>query len=438
MAILGVECPKELETIYSGITSMLEKHQNNPDSQALTAWLTVCKGLVEGLLKLQMDGVPFIYTNLGNTPELVMALGEEGSVAPLGFEALGALQAWYGSNQCNMDVIDLAEANALAADVCSADKLALGYMLKNLTPPPVGGVFVNTPCDSQMVAAEGFRSIMKKEPFIVDIPYHATEREIGFIAGQLKEQIKYMERITGKKLDWDRLKAICEENNRMVEHLLEWTEWRKKMPCPQMGKVVTFGFVLLNTLSGTPVGTWLASEMASDAKERALSGKRATANEEKIRAIWFHDPIWWNLSFYDWMEEELDMVVPMDLFGYVTSEAYLDTTSPESMLHSLARKLSRVMPMSRQFKGGADMYIDDLINVVHEFDADCAIFAGHLGCKHAWGLIGLLKEAMREADIPLLTFAYDMFDPRITSTEDLKEEFRRFASDIVMPRKNKR
>jgi benzoyl-CoA reductase subunit B len=309
-------------------------------------------------------------------------------------------------------------------------------MLKNLTPPPVGGVFVNTPCDSQMVAAEGFRSIMKKEPFIVDIPYHATEREIAFIAGQLKEQINYMERITGKRLDWDRLKAICEENNRMVEHLMEWTEWRKKTPCPQAGKVVTFGFVLLNTLSGTPVGTWLAAELAADAKARALAGKRVTADEEKMRTIWFHDPIWWNLSFYDWMEEELNMAMPMDLFGYVTAEAYLDTSSPESMLHSLARKLSRVMPMSRQFKGGADMYIDDLINVVHEFNADCAIFAGHLGCKHAWGLIGLLKEAMREADIPLLTFAYDMFDPRITSTEDLKEEFRRFANDIVMPRKN--
>ncbi len=112
----------------------------------------------------------------------------------------------------------------MAPDVCSADKLALGYMLKNLTPPPVGGVFVNTPCDSQMVAAEGFRSIMGKEPFIVDIPYHATEREIAFIAGQLKEQIKYMERITGKRLDWDRLQAICKENNRMVEHLIEWTE----------------------------------------------------------------------------------------------------------------------------------------------------------------------------------------------------------------------
>ncbi len=436
MAILGLDVPTELETIYSGINSEIKKHQGNPDSRAWNAWLTVTKGLVEGLVQLQMDQVPFIYTNLGNSPELVFALGEEGSVAPLGFEALGGLQGWYGDNQINMDVMDLTEANALAVDVCSADRLALGYMLKNLTPPPLGGIFVNTPCDSQMVAAEGFRSIMKKDPFILDVPYYAGDREIQFIASQLKEEIKYLERVTGKKLDWDRLKAICEESNKMVEHLLEWSNYRTKLPCPQLGRVVTFGFIIQNTLSGTPAGTWLASEWAADAKERAQAGKKATKNDEKIRAIWFHDPIWWNLPFYDWMEEELDMVVPMDLFGYVTPEAYLDTSSPEAILTSLARKLTIVMPMSRQFKGNADLYIDDLINVVHEFNADCAIFAGHMGCKHAWGLIGLLKEAMRKADIPLLSFAYDMFDPRVKSEEDLKEEFRRFAHDIVLPRKN--
>jgi benzoyl-CoA reductase/2-hydroxyglutaryl-CoA dehydratase subunit BcrC/BadD/HgdB len=436
MAILGQEVPKEFDDIYAGITGLLERNKENPDTRALNAWLTVCKGLVEGLLQAAGAGAPMMYANLGNTPELIMALGD-GKVVPLGFEALGGLQGWFGNNQHNMDVIDLVEASGLAADVCSADKLALGYMLKKLTPPPVGAVFVNTPCDNQMVAAGGVKALTGVETFIVDIPYNTGDREIRFVAGQLKDQIKYMERMTGKKLDWDRLKAICEESNRMVELLLEWSEWRKKTPCPQMSKIVTFGFIILNTLSGTSAGTWLASELLEDAKERVQAGKKAVPGEEKVRAVWFHDPIWWNLPFYDWMEEELGMVVPMDLFGYLTSEAYIDTSSSATILYSLARKLSRVMPMSRQFKGAAEVYIDDLISVVHEFRADCAIFAGHLGCKHAWGLIGLLKEALREADIPLLSFAYDMFDPRVTSEETLKEEFRRFTNDIMLPRKSR-
>ena len=76
------------------------------------------------------------------------------------------------------------------------------------------------------------------------------------------------------------------------------------------------------------MGTWYASELLEDAKERALAGKKAVLGEENVRAIWFGDPIWWNLPFYDWMEEELGMVIPMDLFGYVTAEAYIDTLVP--------------------------------------------------------------------------------------------------------------
>ncbi|NLL19670.1 MAG: 2-hydroxyacyl-CoA dehydratase [Clostridia bacterium] len=428
------EIPKEFAEIFAGISRIYKENKNNPDARPFISWITVIKGLLEK----DLSGIPIIYTNLGNSPELVLALGDsEGEVAPFGFEAIGATQGFFGSNQCNMDIIDLIEANGLSADVCSADKLALGYMLKKLLPPPVGGVFINTPCDSQIVAAEGFKSIMEVEPFIIDVPYSVGEKELHYVAKQLREQIKYLEQVTGKKLNWDRLKAICEENNRMVELLLEWSDWRKRTPCPQMSKVVTFGFVLLNTLSGTPMGTWYASELLEDAKERALAGKKAVLGEENVRAIWFGDPIWWNLPFYDWMEEELGMVIPMDLFGYVTAEAYIDTSSPDTILYTFARKLTRVMPMSRQLTGSAEMYIDDIISVYNQFNADCVIFPGNTGCKHMWGLLGLVREALRELDIPLLAFEFDLFDPRTKSEEDFKEDFRRFVNDIIIPRKNR-
>lgn len=434
----GNEVPREFQEIFAGLDRTLEETKDNPDARPFTSWATVVKGLLEKVGEITAAGVPIVYTNLGYSPELVFALGDnEGEVAPFGYEALGSVQAWFGNNQCNMDNIDLVEGSGLSADVCSADKLALGYMLKKLVPPPIGAVFINTPCDNQIIGAEGFKEIMGVEPFIIDVPYATGDRELRYVAMQLREQIKYMERATGKKLNWERLKAICEENNRMIELLLEWSNWRKRIPCPQMSKVVTFGFVLLNTLSGTPAGTWYASELAADAKERALAGKRAVKDDEKVRAIWFGDPIWWSLSFYDWMEEELGMVVPMDLFGYVTAEAYIDTSSPDKILYTLARKLTRVMPMSRQLTGAAEMYIDDLISVVSEFKADCAIFPGNTGCKHMWGMLGLVREALREADIPLLAFHFDLFDPRTKSEEDLKEDFRRFVNDVVLPRKNR-
>ena len=82
------------------------------------------------------------------------------------------------------------------------------------------------------------------------------------------------------------------------------------------------------------------------------------------------------------------------------------------MLYGLARKLVDCHPMARQFRGDIDVYIEDFMHMVEAFEADCCIFAGHIACKHAWGGIGLFKEACRRADIPLLVFEFDMFDPR--------------------------
>ena len=177
-----------------------------------------------------------------------------------------------------------------------------------------------------------------------------------------------------------------------------------------------------------------AEELALECRERIERGESAVEGGEVIRGIWYQDPIWFDLSFYDWLESELKMCIPMDLFGYYAPEGYIDTSSPDTMMEGLATKLVRLMPMSRQFKGPIEAYIDDYLRLCREFKGDCGIFAGHVACKHAWGGLGLFKEASREEGVPLLVFEYDMFDPRVTSVEAIQEEFSRFVNDIVLPR----
>jgi hypothetical protein len=105
------------------------------------------------------------------------------------------------------------------------------------------------------------------------------------------------------------------------------------------------------------------------------------------------------------------------------------------MLYGLARKLTNCQPMSRQFRSDIDLYISDFMHLVDGWNADCCIFAGHIACKHAWGGIGLFKEACRKADIPVLVFEFDMFDPRVTPYEDIYFEVERFVNEVVYPRK---
>ena len=49
-----------------------------------------------------------------------------------------------------------------------------------------------------------------------------------------------------------------------------------------------------------------------------------------------------------------------------------------------------------------------------------------------------LAVACRRAGIPLLVFEFDMFDPRVTSYEDVFFQVERFVNEIVYPRKQRR
>jgi benzoyl-CoA reductase subunit B len=199
---------------------------------------------------------------------------------------------------------------------------------------------------------------------------------------------------------------------------------------------VAFTLVHQVQFCGTQLGVDVAEALAREARER--SERKERFFEERVRAVWYQDPVWTDMQIYDWMEHELGLTVPVDVFGFYANEGLIDTSSEESMLYGLARKLVMCQPMSRQFRGNIETYIADFMHMHQAFQADCAIFAGHLACKHAWGGIGLFREACRKAGIPLLVFEFDMFDARITPRDALQAELARFVNEVVWPRKQRK
>ena len=207
------------------------------------------------------------------------------------------------------------------------------------------------------------------------------------------------------------------------------------VPLTQSSKLVAFTLVMQILFTGSREGVDVARGLLREARERTLRGERFF--EERVRAVWYQDPVWTDMQIYDWFERDLGLTVPVDIFGYYANEGLIDTRTPETMIQGLARKLVNCHPMARQFRSDIDVYVRDFMHMHEAWNADCAIFAGHIACKHAWGGIGLFKEACRRAGIPLLVFEFDMFDPRITAYEDVYFEVERFVNEVVLPRKRR-
>jgi benzoyl-CoA reductase subunit B len=401
------------------------------EGAGLTGFANMARRYTGRLVDSIQNGKPIIWHNLGFNPELFLAF--EG-LYNLCVEQMGAFYIMAYNTQAAMDMIDLSEAEGVPSDMCSADKISIGAMTMKHYPRPICHLAINSPCDSQVVATQAMLELEPAPIFVVDVPYYSDDRAVKYVADQLFEMSEFIARHTGIKMDWDRMRHVCEISNQTVETLWDWMEWRKHVPVVQPSKLCSLITPLQMVCCGTEEGLDFARGLLKEARAKAERGRAVV--EERVRAIWYQDPVWFDLQLYDWMEKVLGLTVPMDLFGYYANEGLIDTSTPESMLFGLANKMIRIMPMTRQFRGDAETFISDFMRIHDAYQADCGIFAGHLGCKHGWAVIGLFKEACRKANIPLLIFPYDMMDPRVTSKEDIKHELTRFVNEIVLPRKS--
>jgi benzoyl-CoA reductase/2-hydroxyglutaryl-CoA dehydratase subunit BcrC/BadD/HgdB len=403
------------------------------DSHGLNALLGGIDHYAKQMLTHLDAGKPFVWYNLGFNSELIWALQD---VMPITVETLGALHSALCNSRITKEFIDEAQAVGIPADSCSADKLSIGAIRRGLYPKPACTVGINTPCDAQVLCTQVYAELGEAPFFPIDVPYYHDEDAALHVAAQLKELIPFLEENTGCKMDIDKLREACNYSNQTSEYLWEWLDWRKQVPLTQTSKLVGFTLFMQILFTGCKEGVEVAKAFLQEARERTERGEKFF--EERVRCVWYQDAVWTDLQMYDWFERELGLTVPVDVFGYFANQGLIDTSTMDTMLYGLARKLIECHPMARQFRGDVDFYIGDAMRLYEEFQADCFIFAGHIGCKHAWGGIGLFKEACRKADIPLLVFEFDMFDDRVTSYDDVYFEVERFVNEIVWPHKQRK
>jgi benzoyl-CoA reductase subunit B len=423
----------EWRVLLESIPALMETLEADPDSHGMKE---LARAIWEELGEMAAGwerGEPFVWYNLGFNPEIILGIEGAGRIC---IESQAVLQNLLGDIEFTHGFIDRAESAGVPPDCCSADKAAVGAIMKEMYPEPACCVGINTPCDSQVMSTQAMAELSGRPLFVVDVPYYDDERTIRHVALQLFELVPFLEKHTGRRLDWDRLRRACELSNRAVEKIWEWLDLRRAVPLTQSSKLVAFTLVHQVQFCGTQLGVDVAEALAREARERSQRNERFF--EERVRAVWYQDPVWTDLQIYDWMERELGLTVPVDVFGFYAQEGLIDTRSEESMLYGLARKLVMCQPMSRQFRGNIETYIADFMHMHEAFQADCAIFAGHLACKHAWGGIGLFREACRKAGIPLLVFEFDMFDARITPRDAIQAELARFVNEVVWPRKQRK
>lgn len=357
------------------------------------------------------------------TPEIPLAMG----LTPFMTEAIGLILPLMDKS-ADQPYVDETENAGYPADMCSFIKTSLGQVLRDELPRPRLILTTNSPCDSAMAGYIPIEEKLGVPVFRMDHPFETTERGVEYYARHLWRMIRFLEAETGLRMDFDRLRELCEERNRASAYILEFRELMRARPAPVGGTVLTLSIMGHEVLPGTKLTTSFAKFFRDKARRRVERGTGA-ADPEKVRMILWNPPFLIDIGLFDWMERTFGAVVVMDMLCY-RSYSYVDTSTPETMLRDLARDMM-LGPMARHTRGPAKNYYEDLIRLVEDYDADMVLMAAHQGCKNTLAIMGIVRDVLRKKGIPFLPIHYDLVDPRITSPEEIRTRVSEFMETVM-------
>ncbi|MFZ5569754.1 MAG: 2-hydroxyacyl-CoA dehydratase subunit D [Thermodesulfobacteriota bacterium] len=361
-------------------------------------------------------------------PEIIRAMG----LVPFMAELMGILMPMIRPHSVEA-YIDACENAGIPPDICSLPKSTMGLTLMGHLPPALAVITSNLPCDGGMASY----ALMERElglPTIrLDIPYRFTdEKAVDYFVGELKRLIGWLEARTPGRMDWERLKNICEERNRMLAFEQELWELIRIRPAPMAGEPIWLSHMWnFNVTPGSADSTRTFERIVAMGRQNLEEGVDPVG--ERYRALLWNPPTIHFIDIYNWAEKAYGVSLIMDSMTFNRIEP-IDTGTPESMLRGLAKTIMNG-PMARHTRGPAENYVNDIFHITRQFDIDMIWVAGHIGCKNTQALNGMLRELCRREGIPLLIIHYDLSDPRIVSREGIIEQIDHFMENIMKARR---
>ena len=336
-------------------------------------------------------------------------------------EALSIMGHHMGTD-IPVSFIEAAENAGLPAESCSAGKAAIGAHLMGQAPPPDALLSSSHPCDSVVSSYQVLQYLTNAPLFTLDTPYWDDEGSYEYYAKNLLEMISFLEERLGRKMDWDRLKAVCETMNEANRHLCEYTEMAKAVPSPVNLTCLLLGWQHGVCMMGSERAPRYAKIIRDNAKKRLDAG-RGFIKKQKIRVIWYDIPIAFHF-LEPWLNRRFGAVTVADFMGRV-SQVPIDTKSRETMLKGLARTHLNIA-MARQCRGPAEFFTGELSRIIDEYSGDCFIFTRHQGCKTSYAMGKLIRDVCARAGLPALFLATDSFDKRCVNEEQVKQQISDF------------
>lgn len=348
--------------------------------------------------------------------EILNAMG----LAPMYLEGTGYFISLF-SGKC-VDVLAHASEIGLAPEICSAHRMVDGAMNQGEIPRIDAVVCSNLVCDNGYKSGEFAMEHFHCPGFIFDYPFHMNDAGRRYIMRELQGVIDFLEEVSGRKMDWDRLSANIAESDAQIKLTRQINDLCKAVPSPfqplDFLKFLTNDYMF----PGTREYTQYLNTMYKHLQEMVAAGK-GFAEPERLRLMCLMPaPLHLQSEIDAMLKENAAAIVCYPTLTGWDEDFSLDPARP---LESIAAKLA-ASPTIRTFGPLDERILGPIRSAVKDYRIDGAINFGHIGCRNMGPLARVFKDVLEELDVPMLQIDCDIIDPTVTGKDEVRTKLEAF------------
>jgi benzoyl-CoA reductase/2-hydroxyglutaryl-CoA dehydratase subunit BcrC/BadD/HgdB len=349
--------------------------------------------------------------------DLLNAMG----VVPCFAEFVGAMLSSTGAVA---PMLAHAEAAGYSTDCCSYHRAVSGAAQQGLMPRPDFLVATSCPCSGGVAVLESLAQQFERDLFLINVPQSRGERDVAFLADQLRDLVAFVEAHTGEPLDPARLRAAMEATNAARALLIETYALARSVPSPARRRdLFNFGLVIA-LLLGTEAAVNTA-RVYRDEFSRKVAGGEAGVPGEQVRLMWLQNRIQFKSPLEELLEREHRAAVVVDELNDIT----WDPIDPDKPYDGLARRM-----LSIPLGGPVDRRITRLQQLARDYQVDGVINPCHWGCRQGAGARGLVEQGFKAVGLPTLNLEVDCVDPRNFAPGQLTTRLEAFVEMLLARR----
>ena len=254
--------------------------------------------------------------------------------------------------------------------------------------------------------------------FIFDTPEwirdsKARKEILGYTVLQLREMIKWLEEITGRPFDYDRLREVLKYSAQASILYKKFLDMAQYKPSPISIFDALIAMAITVYRRGTPECVEYYQALCDEVMEEKVAKGIGVLQNEKYRLYWENLPIWF--KFRDHVE------LLGSYGGVILTSLYVHAWSLEFDLNADPLVTMAENYLNRFSNSTIEDRADMAIELFKKYDMNGMIMFMNRSCKAVSFAVPTLKELLtKKTGIPALVFESDMGDPRFYSETQIR------------------